>query len=196
EVELRALYAREGGGLAFEAPSADEGAREGSDAYVSDPAKPVPFSEDVSLRMTREYMTDDQRFAARRPDVLVYQPPPLAAELTLAGPIQSELWVATTGTDADFVVKLIDVFPPDAPDFEGLAAGQHQGNYHMLVRSEAIRGRFRRSYERPEPFVPGEPALVDVELLDVLHDFGKGHRLQVQIQSTWFPLMDRNPQTY
>ncbi len=190
--ELRALYLRESGGLAWEPSPADEA----SDAYVSDPARPVPFSEDVSLRMTREYMTDDQRFAARRPDVLVYQTEPLAADLTLAGPIQAELWVAITGRDADFVVKLIDVFPPDAPDWEGLEPGQRQGNYHMLVRSEAIRGRFRRSYQRPEPFVPGEPSLVDVELLDLLHTFRKGHRIQVQIQSTWFPLMDRNPQSW
>ncbi|NOT32487.1 MAG: CocE/NonD family hydrolase [Planctomycetes bacterium] len=192
EAELRALYPREGGRLAWEAPLLAEA----SDAYVSDPARPVPFSEDVALGMTREYMTDDQRFAARRPDVLVYQTEPFAAELTLAGPIQAELWVSTTGTDADFVVKLIDVFPPAAPDFEGLEAGQHQGSYHMLVRSEAIRARFRRSYERPEPFVPGQPTLVDVELLDLLHTFQKGHRLQVQIQSSWFPLMDRNPQTW
>ncbi len=192
EVQLRALYPREHGGLAFDAPDDADA----SDSYVSDPARPAPFTEDVAIGMTREYMTDDQRFAARRPDVLVYQTGPLAEELTLAGPIQAELWVSTTGTDADFVVKLIDVFPPDAPDFEGLEADQHQGNYHMLVRSEAIRGRFRRSYERPEPFVPDQPALVDVELLDLLHTFQKGHRIQVQIQSTWFPLMDRNPQTY
>jgi hypothetical protein len=189
---LRALYARAGGRLAFEPPPEAEG----SDAYVSDPARPVPFTEDVAIGMTREYMTDDQRFAARRADVLVYQTEPLREPLTLAGPLQAELWVSTTGTDADFVVKLIDVFPGDAPDFEGLEPGQHQSNYHMLVRSEAIRGRYRRSYERPEPFVPLEPTLVDLELLDVLHTFEPGHRLQIQVQSTWFPLMDRNPQTY
>ncbi|HEX6882257.1 MAG TPA: CocE/NonD family hydrolase [Planctomycetota bacterium] len=193
EAGLRALYLREGRGLGWSAPTAGDDA---SDAYLSDPNRPVPFTEDVALGMTREYMTDDQRFAARRPDVLVYQTEPLREPLTLAGPIQAELWVSTTGTDADFVVKVIDVFPPDAPDWEGLEAGQSQSNYHMHVRSEAIRGRFRRSYERPEPFVPGEPALVDVELQDVLHTFQPGHRLQVQIQSTWFPLMDRNPQTY
>ncbi len=193
ETELVALYARADGRLASEAP---DDAEDASDAWLSDPARPVPSSEDVAIGMTREYMTDDQRFAARRPDVLVYQSEPLTEPLTLAGPIQSELWVSTTGTDADFVVKLIDVFPPDAPDFEGLAPGQHQGNYHMLVRSEAIRGRFRRSYARPEPFVPGQATLVDLELLDVLHTFQPGHRLQIQVQSTWFPLMDRNPQTY
>lgn len=192
ETELVALYARADGRLERQAPAE----MDASDAWLSDPARPVPFSEAVAIGMTREYMTDDQRFAARRPDVLVYQTEPLTEALTLAGPIQSELWVSTTGTDADFVVKLIDVFPPDAPDLEGLAAGRNQGNYHMLVRSEAIRGRFRRSYTHPEPFVPGTVALVDLELLDVLHTFQPGHRLQIQVRSTWFPLMDRNPQTY
>ena len=193
EVELRALYPSEGRTLSWTAPA---GGAEAFDAFISDPARPVPFSKDVAIGMTREYMTDDQRFAARRPDVLVYETEPLRESLTLAGPIQAELWASTTGTDADFVVKLIDVFPPEASDFEGLEPGQHQSNYHMHVRSEAIRGRFRRSYERPEPFVPGEPTLVDVELLDVLHTLQPGHRLQIQIQSTWFPLMDRNPQTW
>jgi len=192
EVELRPLYTHGGGALSFEKPSeADAG-----DSYVSDPAKPVPFIEEIAKGMTREYMTADQRFAARRPDVLTYRTEPLSDALTLAGPLQAELWVATTGADADFVVKLIDVFPPDAPDWDGLPAGQHQGNYHMLVRSEAIRGRFRGSYTHPTPFVPNQPTLVDVELLDVLHTFQKGHRLEVQIQSTWFPIMDRNPQTW
>src|SRR5262249_12293877 len=167
-LELRALYVREGDALAWQPPT---DAADASDAWVSDPSRPVPFSEAVATGMTREYMTDDQRFAARRPDVLVYQTEPLAEPLTLAGPIQAELWAATTGMDADFVVKLVDVFPPDAPDFEGEREGEHMGNYHMLVRSEAIRGRFRRSYSKPEPFVPGEPALVDVELQDLLHTF-------------------------
>jgi putative CocE/NonD family hydrolase len=202
ETAERVLYARASGALAWDAPIDDAGdeagaeAGEGSDAFVSDPAHPVPYTEDVAIGMTKEYMTDDQRFAARRPDVLVYQTEPLAEDLTLAGPIQCDLWVSTTGTDADFVVKLIDVFPDDAPDWPGLESGEHMAGYHMLVRSEAIRGRFRNSYETPEPFVPDEPALVDLELLDVLHTFRAGHRLQIQIQSTWFPLMDRNPQTW
>ncbi len=187
----RSLYVRAGGRLAWEAP-----ADKGCDSYVSDPAHPVPFTEDVAIGMTREYMTDDQRFAARRPDVLAYATEPLMEDVTLAGPIQAELWVSTTGTDADFVVKLIDEFPPDAPDWEGMEEDQHMGGYQMLVRSEAIRGRFRNSYEKPEPFVPSQPALVDLELLDCLHTFQKGHRIVVQIQSTWFPLMDLNPQTY
>jgi putative CocE/NonD family hydrolase len=188
----RSLYLRVDGVLAWEPPE-DASA---SDAFVSDPAKPVPFTEDVAIGMTREYMTDDQRFAARRPDVLVYQTEPLSEPVTLAGPIQADLWVATTGADADWVVKLVDVFPPDAPDWDGMETDQHMSGYHMLVRSEAIRGRFRASYETPEPFTPNKDTPVDLELLDVLHTFLPGHRIQVQIQSTWFPLMDRNPQTW
>jgi len=189
--ELVPLFLREGFALSFEAPRAA-----GSDSWVSDPAKPVPFTSDIAIGMTREYMSEDQRFAARRPDVLTYTTDVLAEDLTLAGPLLAELWVTTTGADADFVVKLIDVQPGSASDWEGLAAGQHRSDALLMVRSEAIRGRYRRSYARPEPFVPGQAALVDVELLDVLHTFKKGHRLALQIQSTWFPLMDRNPQTW
>ncbi len=188
----KSLYVREGGALAWEPPSAVAA----FDAFVSDPAKPVPFTEDVDIGMTREYMTDDQRFAARRPDVLVYRTEPLAEDLTLAGPIQADLWVSTSGTDADWVVKVIDVFPPDAADWDGMEKDEHMSGYEMLVRSEAIRGRFRESYEKPKPFTANQETYVDLELLDVLHTFQKGHRIMVQIQSTWFPLMDRNPQTY
>jgi hypothetical protein len=139
--------------------------------------------------MTIEYMVDDQRFASRRPDVLTYQTEPFAEETVIAGPIQTDLWVSTTGTDADWIVKLIDV-RPDGPDSVPLAG------YQMLLRSEVIRGRFRNDYAKPEAFVPGEPTQVRLELLDVLHRFQKGHRLMIQIQSTWFPLVDRNPQTF
>jgi len=187
------LYLRERGGLAFE--TTIEGPPE-FDEYISDPARPVPFTEEIAIGMTRNYMTDDQRFAARRPDVLVYQTPPLENAITLAGPIIAELHVSTSGTDSDWIVKMIDVFPPDAKDPEGLPPGRRMGGYQMMVRSEVIRGRFRNSYEHPEPFVPNEPALVTLPLQDVLHTFQKGHRIMVQIQSTWFPLVDRNPQTY
>jgi putative CocE/NonD family hydrolase len=139
--------------------------------------------------MKIEYMVDDQRFAARRPDVLVYETPVLEQDLVVAGPLQVDLWVSTTGTDADFVVKLIDVFP-DSTDKAKLP------NYQMMVRSEVFRGRFRNGFAKPEPFVPGEPARIQLELLDVLHRFQKGNKLMVQIQSTWFPLVDRNPQKY
>lgn len=189
----RRLYARERGELSFSAP---DDAQTSFDAFVSDPAKPVPFTEAISTGMTREYMTDDQRFAARRPDVVVYQTEVLEADVTLAGPIVADLWVSTSATDADWVVKVVDVYPPDAPDYEGIPKGMRMGNYHMMVRSEVIRGRYRNSHEHPEPFVPNEPTNVRFELQDVLHTFQTGHRIQVQVQSTWFPLVDRNPQTY
>jgi putative CocE/NonD family hydrolase len=161
----------------------------GFDEYVSDPAKPVPYTETITNRMTVEYMVEDQRFAGRRPDVLVYQTDVLADDVTMAGPLQAQFDVSTTGTDADFVVKLIDVYP-NGSDAATLP------NYQMMVRSEVIRGRFRNSYEKPEAFEPGKPATIRLELLDVMHRFRKGHRIMIQIQSTWFPLVDRNPQTF
>jgi hypothetical protein len=191
-LEERKLFAQAGGGLSFTAPTAENG----FDEFISDPSKPVPYTEAVSKGMTREYMTDDQRFAARRPDVLVYQTDVLDEDVTLAGPVIADLWVSTTGTDADWVVKIIDVHPPDAPDYEGIPKGMHMGNYHMMVRSEVIRGRFRNGHEHPEPFVAAAPTNVRFELQDLLHTFQKGHRIQVQIQSTWFPLVDRNPQKF
>jgi putative CocE/NonD family hydrolase len=141
-------------------------------------------------------MTDDQRFAARRPDVLVYRTPPLTGEVTVAGPIRADLGVSTSGTDADWIVKLIDVLPSDAPDNDNMVPGPHPGGYQMHVRSEVFRGRFRNSYARPEPLVPDEPAHVAFDLQDVLHTFQRGHCIMVQVQSTWFPMVDRNPQTY
>lgn len=184
----RNLYLREGSLLSFDPPTTGPKVAQ-FDEYTSDPAKPVPFVESVASGMSIEYMTADQRFAARRPDVLVYQTDAFTDDLVLGGPIDIDLWVSTTGTDADFVVKLIDVFP-DSPD----AAAQP--GYQMMLRSEVFRGRFRNSFEKPEAFVPGEPARIRFELLDVLHRFTKGHRLMVQIQSTWFPLVDRNPQKF
>ena len=166
------------------------------DEYVSDPKKPVPSTEAIANRMTVEYMTDDQRFAARRPDVLVYQTEALTNDVTLAGPLLANLWVSTSGTDSDWVVKLVDVFPPNAADHKDLPAGRHMGGYQMMVRSEVLRGRFRSSYEKPEPFAPNQPTQIKLELQDVLHTFPKGHRIMVQIQSTWFPLTDLNPQKY
>jgi uncharacterized protein len=183
------LYISEGGKLDAKKPVRPATEADGFDEYVSDPARPVPFSEKITPTMTPEYMTDDQRFAARRPDVLVYQTPPMTEDLVIAGPLDVELWVSTTGSDADFVVKLIDVFP-DCPD------AARQPGYQMLLRSDVFRGRYRNSFEKPEAFTPGEPAKVGIELLDVLHRFQKGHRLMVQIQSTWFPLVDRNPQKF
>ena len=146
--------------------------------------------------MTREYMTDDQRFAARRPDVLVYQTPPLEADVTIAGPLLAYLWVSTSRDDADWIVKLIDVHPHDHPDYPGIRPNTHTAGYQMMVRSEVIRGRFRNSHEHPEPFTPDEPTNVRLPLQDVLHTFKKGHRIMIQVQSTWFPLVDRNPQAW
>jgi putative CocE/NonD family hydrolase len=168
---------------------------------VSDPAKPVPFIERLATDRTPDYMIQDQRFASRRPDVLVYQTGPLAADLTIAGPIRPSLWVSTTGTDSDFVVKLIDVYPDDAPETAastgtGLCGRDSMAGYQQLVRGEVLRGKFRDSLEQPSPFAPGEPTRIGFEMLDVLHTFRKGHRIMVQIQSTWFPLIDRNPQTF
>ncbi len=189
----KSLFARADGGLSFEPPSADAPA---FDEYISDPKKPVPFTETVSVGMTREYMTDDQRFAARRTDVLAYQTDVLEDTLTLAGPIYADLWVSTSGTASDWIVKLIDVFPPDAEDHEYVSDGTHMGGYQMMVRSEVIRGRFRNSNEHPEPFIPNEPTHIRLELQDVLHTFEPGHRVMIQIESTWFPIVDINPHHY
>jgi putative CocE/NonD family hydrolase len=187
------VYPGTGGGLSFSPPG---GTPRAFDEWISDPSKPVPFTQDIATGMTREYMTDDQRFAASRTDVMVYQSDVLAEDLTLVGPLLAELWVSTSGTDSDWIVKLIDVFPPDTPDREGLPRVMRMGGYQMMVRSEVIRGRFRNSKELPEPFVPGEPTQVTLPLQDVLHTFQAGHRIMIQIQSSWFPLVDRNPQTF
>jgi putative CocE/NonD family hydrolase len=191
----KGLYFHDNGKLSFD-PPVDE--TDANDDYVSDPKKPVPYTEAIETRMTVEYMTDDQRFASRRPDVLTYQTDVLAEDVTLAGPILADLRVSTSGTDSDWVVKLIDVFPPDAEskDFSNIRQGLRPGGYQMMVRSEVLRGRYRNSYEKPEPFVAGEPTPVRIPLQDVLHTFRKGHRIMVQVQSSWFPLVDRNPQKF
>jgi len=168
----------------------------GLDAYVSDPQKPVPYRSKPSSSMEADYMIDDQRFASRRPDVMTYATGELTADLTLAGPLEATLWVSTTGTDADFVVKLVDVYPTDYADPVPNPSGVRMGGYQQLVRGEVMRGKFRTSYEKPEPFKPGEPTLIRFTLPDVHHTFRPGHRLMVQVQSTWFPLIDRNPQTF
>ena len=166
------------------------------DEYISDPNKPVPYTEAITTGMTREYMTDDQRFAGRRPDVLVYQTDVLGEDVTLVGEILAHLYVSTSETAADWVVKLIDVFPADHEAYEHTPDHIKMGGYQQMVRSEVIRGRYRNSFEKPEPFIANEVAEVELTLLDVLHTFKKGHRLMIQIQSTWFPLVDRNPQKY
>ncbi|MCU0420247.1 MAG: CocE/NonD family hydrolase [Cyclobacteriaceae bacterium] len=166
--------------------------------YVSDPAKPVPYtSQTEGLVFTpRRFMTDDQRQAAHRPDVLTFQTQPLTDPVTLAGEILAKLKVAISSTDADFVVKLIDVYPQDHPAYKHNPANIVMGGYQQLVRHEVFRGRFRNSFEKPEPFVPHQPTDVNFALQDVLHTFKKGHRIMIQIHSTWFPYIDRNPQKY
>jgi len=146
--------------------------------------------------MTKAYMTDDQRFASRRPDVLAFSSPVLDEDVTLGGPVLADLWVSTSGSSADWVVKLIDVFPGEQIDSGGNNPGREMGGYQMMVRSEVIRGRFRNSYENPEPFEPNVPSRVRLPLQDILHTFKAGHRIMVQVQSTWFPLVDRNPGKY
>jgi putative CocE/NonD family hydrolase len=162
--------------------------------YISDPAKPVPYNEGIKSRRTVEYMTDDQRFASTRTDVLVFQTDILTNDLTLAGPVTPDLQVSTSTTDADFVVKLIDVFPDDFR--YGRDDDYAMGGYEMLVRGDIFRGRYRKSFEKPEAFVPGKITEVKYTMPDIAHTFKKGHRMMVQVQSTWFPLVDRNPQKF
>jgi len=167
-----------------------------ADEYLSDPAHPVPYAPGILSSRSNEYMIADQRFAAERPDVLTFQTLPLTQDLTVAGPLAVDLWVSTSGTDADFVVKLIDVLPDDAADPAPGAPNPTLPGTQRLVRADVLRGRFRNSFEKPEAFQPNVPTEVKYELNDVLHTFKKGHRLQVQVQSTWFPLVDRNPQQF
>ena len=165
--------------------------------FVSNPKKPVPYTEDVKVVFTpRKFMTDDQRFASRRPDVLTFETEVLENEITLAGDILAKLNVSTTGTAADWIVKVIDVFPADTENTEDVQDHLKLSNYHMMVRSEVLRGRFRNSMEKPEPFVANQKTKVNLKLQDVFHTFKKGHKIQVQVQSTFFPYIDANPQTY
>ena len=166
--------------------------------FMSDLKKPVPYSEDIKMVFTpRKYMTDDQRFAARRSDVLVFETEVLNEGFTLAGDILAKLQVATTGTDSDWIVKIIDVHPADYEENnKDIQNHLKMSNYHLMVRSEVMRGKFRNSFSNPEPFIPNKKTAVNIKLQDVHHTFQKGHKLQIQVQSTWFPLIDLNPQTY
>ncbi len=170
--------------------------------YISDPAHPVPYTEDVHLGRTAEYMTDDQRFASRRTDVLTFSTDVLSEDITVAGPVIADLVTSISTTDADFVVKIIDVFP-DTFRYENnyLSArpgtqAYPMGGYQMLVRGEIMRGRYRNSFEKPEAFKPNERTNVKFTLPDIAHTFKKGHKLMIQVQSSWFPLADRNPQKF
>jgi putative CocE/NonD family hydrolase len=188
-----ALYFHPGGRLVQERPKQSSAA---FDEYLSDPARPVPYIDKIGTLMLPEYMCADQRFAARRPDVLVYESEPLSRAVTLAGPISVELHVSTTGTDSDWIVKLIDVYPNDYPDPKPNPGGVRMGGYQQLVRGEVMRGRFRNSFTKPEAFEPGRPTAATFKLPDVCHTFRPGHKIMVQVHSSWFPLVDRNPQTF
>ena len=190
EAQPVAFYLRENGTLAREKSRGAGGA----DRYTSDPMKPVPYTQALSFGYWREYPTEDQRFASRRPDVLTYVTEPLEDDLTVAGPVDVTLHVASTGTDADFIVKVIDVYPLNSPSQH--ASGPRMDAYEQLVHGNVFRARWRRTFERPQPLVANRPDSIRYSLEDVMHTFRKGHRMMVQVQSTWFPLVDRNPQTY
>ncbi len=187
------LYLRAGGKLSLDPPDGDS---DDFDQYVSDPNKPVPFINEITTHMAYEYMDGDQRFAASRPDVLVYQTDPLKEDVTVAGPPAATLFVSTTGTDSDFDVKLIDVYPRSYPDPEPNPANVRMGGYQQLVRGEPFRGRFRKGFDKPTPFEPGKPDKIEFVMPGIYHTFRRGHRIMVQVQSTWFPLTDRNPQKF
>jgi putative CocE/NonD family hydrolase len=191
----KALYFHAGGKLR-EGPPPEAQPEEGHEEYLSDPSRPVPYVDKIANRLSAEYMTADQRFASRRPDVLVFTTDVLEEDLTIAGPIKVDLFVSTTGTDADYVVKVIDVYPDDYPDAIPNPTGVKMGGYQQLVRGDVMRGRFRNSFEKPEAFIPGKPAPVKFALEDVYHTFRSGHRIMIQVQSSWFPLVNRNPQTF
>jgi len=206
--EPRTLYLHADGGLSFDPPAGDAPS---FDEYVSDPAKPVPFVNYTAQSVPQEYMVSDQRFAASRPDVLVYETPVLEQDVTVAGPVSPRLFVSTSGTDSDWDVKLIDVYPNDYPDSALEAQRPEDRNkprtdvpppsftmagYQQLVRGEPFRGKFRHGFDKPEPFTPSKVEEGNFTIQDINHTFRRGHRIMVQIQSSWFPLTDRNPQTF
>ncbi len=193
-VKPKSLYFRADGGLSFEPPTED--GPDAADTYMSDPRRPVPFTSEVRNTMGHEFMIEDQRFAWMRPDVLSYETPPLENDVTIVGPLVANLHVTTTGTDCDWVVKLIDVLPGDAPDTRPDAGAPRFGHFQMLVRGEVFRSRYRTGYDKPTAMVPGATTPISFELQDVCHAFKKGHRIMVQVQSSWFPLVDCNPQTF
>jgi hypothetical protein len=199
--QSKTLYFHAGGKLSFDPPTEQNG----MDEYVSDPNHPVPFVGYTTDTVPQRYMVDDQRFASYRPDVLVYQTAPLEEDVTIAGPISPKLKIASSGTDSDFDVKLIDVYPEDYPDPDDTPHGSkrildapplHMGGYQQLVRGEPFRAKFRNSWEKPEPLTPGKETEIDFTMPDLFHTFRRGHRIMVQVQSSWFPLTDRNPQTF
>jgi uncharacterized protein len=194
ETTGRKLYLREGGKLSFDPPQGEEGGV--FDEYVSDPSKPVPFTDEIRVSPGQLWMIGDQRFSSRRPDVLVYETEELAEDIVVAGPLVGHLMASSSGTDSDFILKVIDVYPGTAPDNYPDLCHVRMGGYQMLLSGEVFRAKFRKSFENPEPLVPNEPATIEINLHDRYHRFLKGHRIMVQVQSTWFPVIDRNPQVF
>ena len=197
----KTLYFHAGGKLSFDPPTEAKGV----DEYLSDPNRPVPFVGYTTDTVPQRYMVDDQRFASYRPDVLVYQTEPLEEDVTIAGPISPKLRIASSATDSDFDVKLIDVYPENYPDPDGTSQGNkrvldapplHMGGYQQLLRGEPFRAKFRSSWEKPEALTPGKETEINFTMPDIFHTFRRGHRIMVQVQSSWFPLTDRNPQSF
>jgi hypothetical protein len=192
-LEARDMYLQVNGSLSWEPPT---GSASGYREYVSDPSKPVPYTSEITNWYNSSFMLEDQRFAATRPDVLVYQTDPLKSSVTVAGPIAASAFVSTSGTDSDWVVKVIDVFPDNTPDPTPNPRNVRLGGYEMLVRGDVLRGKFRNSLSAPQPFVPNQPTKIEFVLQDVFHTFKEGHRIMIQVQSTWFPMIDLNPQKF
>ena len=188
QVKDQALYFHADGKLRFNAPNEQQPA---FDEYLSDPAKPVPYTTEIMNGWSKNYVAADQRFASSRPDVLSWETEVLEQDVTLAGPLEADLFVSVTGSDADFVVKLIDVAPPDLKE-----QGVQRGHQQTLVRGEPFRARYRQSFSQPLAMVPGQITPVRFSINDVLHTFKRGHKIMVQVQSSWFPFIDRNPQTF
>jgi putative CocE/NonD family hydrolase len=194
DVTMRSLYLRAGGALSFDAPT-DSG--NASDEYLSDPAKPVPYTTKITANPDQpNWRIEDQRLDSTRPDVLTYETTALDHDVTIAGPVRVGLIASTTGTDSDWVVKLIDIYPDDEPAVRTESGEVKMAGYQMLVGVEVMRGRYRKSFEHPEPMKPDEPTPIAFDILDRLHTFKKGHRIGVHVQSSFFPFIDRNPQTF
>jgi hypothetical protein len=189
----RTLYFQDGGRLSFSPPAASSTT---FDEYVSDPARPVPWSAETRTTQGHLWMIEDQRFAATRPDVLVYRTEPLTEDVTVAGPVIASIFASTSGTDSDWIVKLIDVYPGTARDNQPNPRGVRMGDFQMLLAGEVFRARYRNSFASPEAVVPNRPTKYEFDLRDRFHRFLTGHRIMVQVQSSWFPVIDRNPQTF
>ncbi|MBZ5497005.1 MAG: CocE/NonD family hydrolase [Acidobacteriia bacterium] len=193
DLQAKDLYLQADGSLSWEPPA---GSAPDYREYVNDPSKPVPYTSEITNWYNPSFMLQDQRFAATRPDVLVYRTDPLASAVTIAGPISASFFVSTSGTDSDWIAKVIDVFPDGTPDPQPNPRNVRLGGYEMMVRGDVLRGKFRNSLSAPEPFVPGQVTKIEFELQDVFHTFKEGHRIMVQVQSTWFPMIDLNPQKF